>query len=159
MEQTVNVNEAVANENQGTAAVVNEGVNASESTDIKTDQPTFEELSAAHQQENNVPENQAEGSENIEDTVQQPEFPSELLSELPSELKPEEIIPEEPELTPEENIINNWLQNGKTEVSTNELMSAGFNVDEMHPQTNTIGRFKLSRILLISPFRIEKVNK
>jgi hypothetical protein len=62
-------------------------------------------------------------------------------------------------LTADEQIISDWLKNGKVEVTTNELKGAGFEVDAMDPHVVEIGRFKLSRLLLVSPYKIEKIVK
>lgn len=66
-----------------------------------------------------------------------------------------EEVKEEP-LSPDEQILDNWLNNGKTEVSMNELINAGFDGEGLDPQTNIIGRFKVSRMLLVNPFKIER---
>ena len=150
MESTTNVNEPVTTENQG-------------NSDVKAPQPTFEELAEQDGKAGTEPDQVTEQLE----TQGNPEMPGEVdvqmqlidtehpdLEKLESNNEP--IVPE---LTPEEKIIDTWLQNGKTEVSMNELIEAGFDAEELDPQSNTIGCFKLSRILLVSPFRIEKINK
>ena len=69
----------------------------------------------------------------------------------------QENLVDEPkdELTEDEKIIDGWLKSGKTEVSTNDLIQAGFDAEIIEPYEYRIGRFLLKRMLLVSPYKIE----
>jgi hypothetical protein len=58
----------------------------------------------------------------------------------------------------DEKILSDMLESGKTEVTTNELITAGFDTSRMASYSFQIRSFKLSRLLLISPFSIEKMQ-
>lgn len=103
------------------------------------------------QTEGNVEVPQAQPQE-----VPNAETTEELTEPLEAKEEPVEEQPQELPLSPDEQIIDEWLNNGKTEVSMNELIQAGFDGESLDPHTNIIGRFRLSRLLLVSPFKIER---
>ena len=84
-----------------------------------------------------------------------------------------EVVAEEPDLTSlvakslvvseegldaDEKIINRILGSGKIEATTNELITAGFDPGRMSQYSFIVGRFKLTRLLLVSPYKIEKIK-
>lgn len=132
---------------------------------VKNDNPTFDELHSQATAVNAGPSTEADIDPAIENNeVQTPQADTEepilenLTETLETKEEPAPEVPQvvEPVLTPDERIIDGWLKNGKTEVSMNELIQAGFDAEELDPHTNIIGIFKLSRILLVSPYKIEK---
>ncbi len=148
--------------------------NVGDEATVKNETPTFDEI---HSQA--TAENTEVKESDLEELNEQERQIGEQLSKIDEEIIPEagenltevletnetlaayqpsvENIPRvEPELSPDEKIIDGWLKNGKTEVSMNELIQAGFEAEELDPHTNIIGIFKLSRILLVSPYKIEK---
>lgn len=62
----------------------------------------------------------------------------------------------QPKVDPDENILIAMFDNGKLEVTTGELISAGFDTSRMAQYSFEIGSFRLSRLLLASPYKIEK---
>jgi len=59
---------------------------------------------------------------------------------------------------PDEKILSDMYDSGKTEVTTNNLIVAGFDTSRMASYTFQIGSFRLSRLLLVSPYKIEKTQ-
>ena len=59
---------------------------------------------------------------------------------------------------PDEKILSDMLESGKAEVTTNELIQAGFDSSRMASYSFQVGGFKLSRLLLVSPYKIEKTQ-
>lgn len=57
---------------------------------------------------------------------------------------------------PDEKILSDFYNSGKTEVTSQELISAGFDTKRMASYSFSIGQFKLSRLLLVAPYTIEK---
>ncbi len=57
---------------------------------------------------------------------------------------------------PDESILIAMFDNGKTEVTTGELISAGFDTSRMAQYSFEVGSYRLSRLLLASPYKIEK---
>lgn len=62
----------------------------------------------------------------------------------------------ETQFDPDEKIISDMFDAGKTEVTSSELIAAGFDTKRMASYSFSIGQFKLSRLLLVSPYTIEK---
>lgn len=60
------------------------------------------------------------------------------------------------EFDPDEKIISDMYDSGKTEVTSSELIKAGFDTNRMASYSFNIGQFKLSRLMLVSPYTIEK---
>lgn len=65
----------------------------------------------------------------------------------------EEVVTE---FDPDEKIISDMYDSGKTEVTSSELIKAGFDTNRMASYSFNIGQFKLSRLMLVSPYTIEK---
>ena len=59
---------------------------------------------------------------------------------------------------PDEKIISDLYNAGKTEVTYEELCKAGFDKKRTAAYTFNIGEFTLSRFMLVSPYTIEKNN-
>ena len=59
---------------------------------------------------------------------------------------------------PDEKILNDFYESGKTEVTSNDLINAGFDSLRISEYAFEIGSFKLTRLLLVSPYKIEKTN-
>lgn len=60
---------------------------------------------------------------------------------------------------PDEDILQGMYDAGQTQVTTNDLIVSGFNVKRVTgAYTFSIGKFKLSRLLLLSPYTLEKTN-
>jgi hypothetical protein len=60
---------------------------------------------------------------------------------------------------PDEKILQDMYDSGKTQITTNDLIVAGFNTSRITGSyTFNIGRFKLSRLLLLSPYTLEKTQ-
>jgi hypothetical protein len=60
---------------------------------------------------------------------------------------------------PDERILQEMYDSGKTQITTNDLIVAGFNTSRMTGSyTFNIGRFKMSRLLLLSPYTLEKTQ-
>ena len=104
-----------------------------------------------------VNENESGEDQNSSDA---PEVKSEQANEAAAETitEPVEIPVEIPVLDPDEKILNDILESGKNEVTTSELITAGFDTSRMAQYSFSVGQFKLTRLLLISPYKIEKVN-
>lgn len=62
----------------------------------------------------------------------------------------------QPKIDPDEYILSDMFANGKTEVTTGELISAGFDTSRMAQYSFEVGNYRLSRLLLASPYKIEK---
>jgi hypothetical protein len=117
--------------------------------------------------ENNVMvgENQADGSDTPEVNVEQVQENNETVQNVGSE-ETTEFIAETPviveasvsaPLDSDEQILNDMFESGKTDVTTSELITAGFDTSRIGQYTFVIGQFKLTRLLLVSPYKIEKV--
>lgn len=114
-----------------------------------------------------VPESNETVSTNIETETPAaenviPEAPSAVQEPVATEEEVTPIVAEVPveeEFTPMEKVLADWLANGKTEVSTNELVQAGFDVENNSEYTYVVGRFTLNRLLLVSPFKIQRTEK
>lgn len=72
-----------------------------------------------------------------------------------SEEQVQEVVVQ-PKIDPDEKILSDMFDAGKTEVTTGELISAGFDTSRMAQYSFEIGSFRLSRLLLVSPYKIEK---
>lgn len=59
---------------------------------------------------------------------------------------------------PDEKILQEMYDSGKREVTTNDLILADFNTQRTSSYSFTIGKYKLSRLLLISPYKLEKLD-
>jgi len=59
---------------------------------------------------------------------------------------------------PDEKILEEIYNSGKREVLTNDLIVAGFDSSRMASYTFSVGKYKLSRLLLVAPYKIEKTN-
>lgn len=59
---------------------------------------------------------------------------------------------------PDEIILKNLYDSGKRELSTNDLIVSGIDTSRMASYSFSIGRYKLSRLLLIAPYILEKTN-
>ena len=81
----------------------------------------------------------------VEQAEQQPE--PEVEAAHPPVAKP---------LDPDEQILNDMFESGKTEVTTSELITAGFDTARMSQYAFEVGQFKLSRLLLVMAYKIEK---
>lgn len=57
---------------------------------------------------------------------------------------------------PDEKIISDFFTAGKTEVTSQDLLKAGFDAKRMAAYTFNIGQYTLSRFMLVSPYTIEK---
>ena len=70
------------------------------------------------------------------------------------------VIEEQVEVTfdPDEMILKNMYDSGKIEIFTNDLITAGFDTTRMASYTFSVGKYKLSRLLLVAPYTIEKIN-
>ena len=68
------------------------------------------------------------------------------------------LVVSEEGLDADEKIINRILGSGKIEATTNELITAGFDPGRMSQYSFVVGRFKLTRLLLVSPYKIEKIK-
>jgi len=68
------------------------------------------------------------------------------------------LVVSEEGLDADEKIINRILGSGKIEATTNELITAGFDPGRMSQYSFIVGRFKLTRLLLVSPYKIEKIK-
>lgn len=62
------------------------------------------------------------------------------------------------EYDPDEKILADIFEQGKTTVTTNELMALGFDTERMQPFSFQVGRYKVSRLVMISPYTIEKID-
>ncbi len=62
------------------------------------------------------------------------------------------------EYDPDEVILAEFFDNGKTKVTTNDLLTAGFDTSRMKSFTFQVGRYKLSRQALVSPYIIERCD-
>jgi hypothetical protein len=62
-------------------------------------------------------------------------------------------------LDPDEKILNDMFESGKTEVSTNDLRVADFDMLRAADYSFTIGQFKLSRLTRVEPYLLEKIEK
>lgn len=68
------------------------------------------------------------------------------------------LVVSEEGLDADEKIINKILESGKIEATTNELITAGFDTSRMSQYSFVVGIFKLTRLLLVSPYKIEKIK-
>lgn len=112
-------------------------------------------VNTAVAQEEAQAQNESSEGVSIEEKEIVPESQPENLTEVLDSTE-ELTAPPPPPLSPDEQILDAWLNNGKTEVSMNELIQAGFDGEGLDTHTNIIGRFKLSRLLLVSPFKLER---
>jgi len=145
-EETQNVVSDTQETNQATVTEENKSEQVVENTTEQNDTPVVAE------EVNTEPI--------INETVT-PEVNNETTGEITADVQPEivaEVPPQEPELTADEKIIADWLKNGKTEATTNDLINAGFEPENIDHYSFLIGRYKLSRMLLVSPYKIEKVG-
>lgn len=62
----------------------------------------------------------------------------------------------QPKIDPDEKILIDMFESGKTEVITGELISAGFDTSRMAQYAFEVGSFRLSRLTLLEPYKIEK---
>lgn len=62
------------------------------------------------------------------------------------------------EMDADEKILNDIFESGKTEVTTSDLITAGFDTSRMSQYSFEVGKFKLTRLLLVSPYKIEKIT-
>jgi len=94
-----------------------------------------------------------EAAQNVENLI-----PAEAIE--PAEQPEPEIEAAHPPvakpLDSDEQILNDMFESGKTEVETGELITAGFDTSRMSQYAFEVGQFKLSRLLLVSPYKIEK---
>lgn len=104
--------------------------------------------------------NENEGGEN-QNSSDTPEVKNEQVNEAAEqtiEQAPVEIPVEVP-LDPDEQILSDIiLESGKNEVTTSELITAGFDTSRMAQFSFSVGKFKLTRLLLINPYKIEKTQ-
>lgn len=70
------------------------------------------------------------------------------------------VIEEKVEMVydPDEKILEAIYESGKRDVLTNDLITAGFDSSRMASYTFSVGKYKLSRLLLVAPYKIEKIN-
>lgn len=92
--------------------------------------------------ENIEKEAQSNEVEPIQDNVEQVEQPSE--QEKPRQFDPEEYI------------IDAMWEKGKREVSTTDLISSGFDPQRIDAYEIIVGKYRLSRMLALSPYKLEK---
>ena len=59
---------------------------------------------------------------------------------------------------PDEKILQGFYESGKTELTSNDLIVAGLTLSRTKPYSFHIGQYRLSRLLLISPYTLEKTN-
>lgn len=59
---------------------------------------------------------------------------------------------------PDEKILQNFYESGKTQITSNDLIVAGFTLTRTASYSFSIGQYRLSRLLLISPYTLEKTN-
>ena len=62
----------------------------------------------------------------------------------------------QPKIDPDEKILSDMFESGKLEATTGELISAGFDTSRMAQYSFEVGNYRLSRLLLASPYKIEK---
>lgn len=86
--------------------------------------------------------------ENVEGNVQNSSETPQVMNEQT------EVV--QTKIDPDEKILSDMFDSGKTEVSINELVSSGFDTSRMAQYSFEIGAFRLSRLLLVSPYKIEK---
>lgn len=71
----------------------------------------------------------------------------------------EETAPEPPApVDPDEKVIIDILESGKEEVSTGELIRAGFTPTRIAQFEFNVGKFKLIRLTQLDPYKIEKLQ-
>jgi hypothetical protein len=59
-------------------------------------------------------------------------------------------------IDPDEKILSDMFDSGKTEVSMNELVTSGFNTLKTAEFAFEVGSFRLSRLFPSNPYKIEK---
>ena len=59
---------------------------------------------------------------------------------------------------PDEKIINDFYESGKTEVTLNDLAVAGFDTLRTSEYAFEIGSFKLTKLFIAKPYKIEKIK-
>ncbi len=69
------------------------------------------------------------------------------------------IIPEKEVFSdPDEALLAEFLEKGQHEVTINDLVTAGFDPQRIKTHTFQVGKFKVSRLLLVEPFKIERLT-
>lgn len=89
--------------------------------------------------------------------VMQEEQTTQIEQTQTQEVNQEEPV-QEPKIDPDEKILSDMFDSGKTEVTTGELVSSGIDTSRMAQYAFEIGKFKLTRLLLVSPYKIEKTQ-
>jgi len=98
-------------------------------------------------------------NENVETNVaQNTETPAEAEAPVEQPVQPQ-IEQPAVKLDPDEKILNDMFESGKTEVSTNDLRVADFDMLRAADYSFTIGQFKLSRLTRVEPYLLEKIEK
>ena len=59
---------------------------------------------------------------------------------------------------PDEKILQEFYNAGKTDITSNDLIVAGFTLSRTRSYSFSVGQYRLSRLLLISPYKLEKTN-
>jgi hypothetical protein len=106
--------------------------------------------------QNDSPDTQNVKTEQVEAQVNQPVEPQDLDVTGENSVVDEQV---ETRFDPDEKILSDMFDSGKTEVTTNDLIVAGFDTSRMASYTFQVGSFKLSRLLLVSPYKIEKTQQ
>ena len=113
--------------------------------------------------ENVAPQNDSPEAQNVK-TEESANVPVEAVTDqAPPDLDVtgENSVVEEQIVThfdKDEKILSDMFESGKVEVTTNELIQAGFDTSRMASYSFQVGGFKLSRLLLVSPYKIEKTQ-
>jgi hypothetical protein len=92
--------------------------------------------------DNSSPENVKLNEENIETQATEKATEQDIVTEF----------------DPDEKIISDIFDSGKTEVTTSDLVNAGFSVNRISQYSFNIGQFNLSRLLLVEPYKIDKTE-
>ena len=106
--------------------------------------------------QNDSPDAQNVKTEQVEAQVNQPVEPQDLDVTGENSVVEEQV---ETRFDPDEKILSDMFDSGKIEVTTNDLIVAGFDTSRMASYTFQVGSFKLSRLLLVSPYKIEKTQQ
>lgn len=59
---------------------------------------------------------------------------------------------------PDEKILQDFYEAGKLEITSNDLIVAGFTLSRTKSYSFSVGQYRLSRLLLIAPYKLEKIN-
>jgi len=101
-----------------------------------------------------------ENAENIENVEKDPQIDSvEPTQENVVEQTEQQPAQEEKprNFDPEEYIIDLIWERGKREVSTTDLISSGFDPSRIDAYEIIVGKYRLSRMIALSPYKLEKI--